>query len=407
MRVLVIDKTAVLAVNHERFAALAGQPDVELTVLSPRVWIEHGQRTAAEKTEAEGYRIILGRTLFKGYYARGFYTTGLAGALRASRPEIVQLLEEPYSLFAGQTLRQCRLWAPRARILFYTWENIYRPFKYPARVSALYRRIDRRMYRRAAGAVCASSQAERVLRFKGFQPPTRVIPYGVARAFFDAGEDAPRPQSGRAFTVGYVGRYLAMKGVEDLLAAISGLKGARLVLYGSGEDEAMLKRQAERLGILERTQFHAPVAPQEVPAVLRQMDALVLPSHTTRGWSEQLGRVLIEAMAAGVPVIGAASGAIPEVLDDAGLLYPEGQAAQLLQRLSLVRNDESARLHLIAQGRRRAAERFTWPRFADDLAAFWREILSGKAPQRTLAHQLAAARGQDVECGGWLPRGGA
>lgn len=379
MRVLIIDKTAVLAANHERFAALAAHPELELTVLSPRVWIEHGRRVAAEVVESPDYRIVLGRTLFQGYYARGFYTTGLWRALRAARPEIVQLLEEPYSLFAGQTMRACRLWARRARLLFYTWENIYRPFRYPSRISALYRRMDRRMHRRASGAVAATAQALRVLRLKGFSGPARVIPYGVSGAFFAAGQDAPRPLSGNGFTIGYLGRFLKMKGLEDLLAALAALPEARLELHGSGGDEAELRARAQRLGVADRAFFHAPAPPEEVPALLRDMDTLVLPSRSTPDWSEQLGRVMIEAMAAGVPVVAADSGAIPEVLDDAGLLYPEGQPHQLAQRLRLLRDDAAARAHLIAQGRRRAAQRFTWRRFADDLVAFWRDLLSGRS----------------------------
>ncbi|MBE7560957.1 glycosyltransferase [bacterium] len=397
MRALVIDKTAVLSANHERFAALAAQPGVELTVLSPRVWIEHGRSIAAEVTDAPNYRIVLGRTLGHGRYARGCYLTGLGRALRLARPEIVQLLEEPYSFFAAQTLRQCRLWAPRAKVLFYTWENIYRPFKYPARVSWLYARIDRRMYRRAAGAVCATAQAERVLRLKGFSAPTAVIPYGVPQAFFDAGQDAPRPLNGGSFTVGYLGRYLAMKGVEDLLSACSGLPEARLELFGAGEDETMLKSKASQLGLGERARFHPPAPPEDVPAVLRRLDALVLPSRTTHNWSEQLGRVLIEAMAAGVPVIAADSGAIPEVLDDAGLLYPEGQAQQLRARLALIQRDEPARRHLVELGRRRAAARFTWPRFAADLSAFWRDLLSGRAAAPDLSGHRTRARGQAAD----------
>jgi len=381
MRVLIIDKTAVLAANHERFAELAAR-GVQLTVLSPRVWIEHGRKVAAEVRESTDYEIVLGRTMWKGYYGRGMYLTGLARALRRARPEIVQLLDEPYSLFAAQTMRKCRLWARRARILFYTWENIYRDWKYPSRISRLYARVDRRMHRRAAGGVCATRQAERVLRLKGFSKTTAVIPYGVGRDFFAAGEARDGTASERPFTVGYLGRMLAMKGVEDLLTAFSTtfLRDARLELWGAGADEARLTDKARSVGVLQRATFHPPAPPEEIPALLSQLDALVLPSRTTRQWSEQLGRVLIEAMAAGVPVVGADSGAIPEVLDDAGLLYPEGQSRALAQRLAFIRDHAEGRAHLVAQGRARAAARFTWARFAEDFIAFWQKVLRESAP---------------------------
>ena len=62
----------------------------------------------------------------------------------------------------------------------------------------------------------------------------------------------------------------------------------------------------------------------DVPRHLRALDALVLPSESTPLWKEQFGHVLIEAMACGVPVVGSDSGAIPEVIGEAGLLFPGG-----------------------------------------------------------------------------------
>ena len=73
---------------------------------------------------------------------------------------------------------------------------------------------------------------------------------------------------------------------------------------------------------------------------LARMSVLVLPSLTTARWKEQFGRVLIEAMALGVPVIGSDSGEIPWVIGDAGLVFPEGNSAVLRERLRALFHDE-------------------------------------------------------------------
>ena len=73
------------------------------------------------------------------------------------------------------------------------------------------------------------------------------------------------------------------------------------------------------------------------------MDALVLPSHTTAVWSEQFGRVLIEAMAEHVPVIGSDSGAIPEVIADAGIIFHEGDVGRITQQLQELLSNETRR----------------------------------------------------------------
>ncbi len=64
------------------------------------------------------------------------------------------------------------------------------------------------------------------------------------------------------------------------------------------------------------------------------MDVLVLPSRTTPVWKEQYGRVLLEAMVCQVPIVGSDSGAIPEVVGPAGLIFPEGNVDQLVRSLN-------------------------------------------------------------------------
>lgn len=380
MRVLLIDKTAVLAANHERFAALAEQPDVELHVLSPERWFEHGRSVTLERRVAEGYRIHTGHTLRQGHYGSSFFYTGLARAILRARPAIIQLLEEPWSFFAGQTMRWASILAPRAAIVFYTWENVYRDFDYVSRLRRIYRRIDHRMHRRAKGAICASPQAEEVLRLKGFQGPTRIIPYGVSQVFFTAGERRARNHASRqggGFTIGYIGRFLEMKGVQHLIQALSVVEGAQLVLVGSGEYEPVLRRQAERLGIDGRVRWVPPQPPERIPDYLWEMDVLVLPSQAAPHWTEQMGRVVVEAMAAGVPVIASDSGALPDVVGDAGLLFREGKWRELAERLIYLRNNDGVRQALMLRGLEHARRRYTWQRFAHELADFWRRDILG------------------------------
>lgn len=375
MRLLIIDKTGVLAANHERFAAFAALDDVILHVLTPERWFEHGRRVTQEIRKPDGYRVSTGYALRQGHYASGMYITGLGRAIWRARPDVILLLEEPWSFFAAQTMRWARLIAPRAKIVFYTWENIYRDFDYPSRLRRSYRRIDLRMHRRAAGAICATQQARDVLELKGFSKPAAVIPYGVSRAFFEAGQRRRFQHATRqteAFTAAYIGRFLEMKGVHHLVEALVLATGVQLKLIGGGPMEPALRAQVERLRLGDRVTFLPPQPPEVVPALLETVDVLVLPSVTTPQWAEQLGRVVIEAMAAGVPVIASDSGALPEVIGDAGVVFREGKARELAERLIYVRDNDAIRQALMLRGRERALSRFTWSRFAADTADFLR-----------------------------------
>jgi glycosyltransferase involved in cell wall biosynthesis len=104
------------------------------------------------------------------------------------------------------------------------------------------------------------------------------------------------------------------------------------------------------------------------------MDVLVLPSRTTPQWKEQFGHVLIEAMACGTPVIGSNSGAIPDVIDAAGLLFPEGDVDALAAHLCRLANNPKE-LHLMSQrGRERVADMYTHERIAEQTMEVYRSV---------------------------------
>ncbi len=371
-RILVIDKTAGLDASHERHEAMAQQPDVEVHVLGPRHWIESGRAVEWRLRENASYTSHPGLVFGKDFYARAGYYSGLCRTIARSNPDMIQLLEEPWSITALQTLLAAAVFAPTAKILFYTWENIYRPWTYPSRASILYALIDKILHTRSTAAVCASQEAESVLRRKGFAKTTRVISYGIPEFFF---EDAERPDpTNRPFTIGYAGRLMHIKGIDLLLHALSRMKDCRLILGGSGEDEERYRAQAESLGIANRIEWAGSMTERQVPHLLRRMDVFVLPSRSTPGWQEQLGRVTIEAMAVGTPVIGARSGAIPEAVGEAGLLFEENNAGDLIRHIEWLRDNPHERLRLSEAGRKRARAHFTWDRFASEICSFYRSL---------------------------------
>jgi len=100
-----------------------------------------------------------------------------------------------------------------------------------------------------------------------------------------------------------------------------------------------------------------------------------LPSRTTRVWKEQFGRVLTEAMACRVPVIGSNSGAIPEVIGDAGLIFPEGDARALAGCLRRLIESPDLCRELGERGYVRVMRLYTQERIAEQTAEFYRQII--------------------------------
>ncbi|RPI51817.1 MAG: glycosyltransferase, partial [Chloroflexi bacterium] len=111
-------------------------------------------------------------------------------------------------------------------------------------------------------------------------------------------------------------------------------------------------------------------------AYYRQLDVLVVPSRTRPNWKEQFGRVAVEAMACGVPVVGSDSGEIPHVLGDAGLIFAEDDVAALGGHLVRLMQDAGLRAELAGKGRRRVLEHYTQARVAADTYEVYRGIIA-------------------------------
>jgi len=200
---------------------------------------------------------------------------------------------------------------------------------------------------RLAAAACASGvAADRV----------HVIPSGVRPALFgrpEAGSAARPAVAGSGRTVLFVGRLHRQKGVDVLVRAIPLLPGdVRVVLVGDGPERARLCRLAADLGVADRVRVTGFVPHAQVPELLAGADVAVLPSRY-----EELGTALVEAMAAGRPVVAAAVGGIPELVRDRldGRLVAPGDPAALAAALTEVLDDPELAGSWAASARARVA----------------------------------------------------
>jgi glycosyltransferase involved in cell wall biosynthesis len=137
--------------------------------------------------------------------------------------------------------------------------------------------------------------------------------------------------------------------------------------------ESHWSAQAEALGL--DVTFAGSVPPEEIPGVLAAFDILVVPSVTVAHWAEQFGRVIVEAMFAGTPVIASRSGAIPEVVADAGILVTEGSRSELTEALNLLAGSRRHRIDLGQRGQESAKVRYGSMTLGGVLADFWHQSL--------------------------------
>lgn len=274
------------------------------------------------------------------------YSVRLARRLRRLRPDIVHtntLKAALYGGIAGRLAGVPVVWHVRDRIA---------PAYLPRSAVWLVRAASRVV----PTMVVANSDATLATLGRG---PRRsaVVPSPVE--FPSIGEVTTREREDRPFTVGLVGRLAPWKGQDLFLRAFAAAFAGgeqRAVVVGSalfGEDEwaGSLPRLAGSLGIADQVEFTGFV--DDVGSVYRGLDALVHASTIP----EPFGQVVVEGMAAGLPVVAANAGGPAEIITNEvnGLLYPMGQASALAERLQALASSAALRRRLGDAGRQRAA----------------------------------------------------
>jgi len=367
MRVVMLSKACIVGAYQRKLEELARLPGIELTVLVPPSWRDNRGEQKLERTYTEGYELREIPIAFNGRFHMHYYPR-LGKQLQELQPDLLHIDEEPYNLATRHAMGLARKRSIPA--CFFTWQNLDRRYPPPFRWWEQYN------YNHADFAIAGNHAATEVLRSKGYHGPTRVIPqFGVDPELFSPNA-GPLPD--RPFTIGYAGGFIAAKGVDTLLNACARLPGGwRLRLAGSGDQEQSLRALAVSLNIDRRLTWIGKILSTDMPDLYRSLDALVLPSRTQPNWMEQFGRVLVEAMACGVPVIGSNSGEIPHVIGDAGLVFPEGDAEVLAIRLRQLMDDPEFHADLSQLGRQRVLDRYTQAQIAEETSEVYQRMLLG------------------------------
>ncbi|MBI5650214.1 MAG: glycosyltransferase family 4 protein [Chloroflexi bacterium] len=374
-RVLFVGQSYIAGDSRQKLARLAQHPGYSIGLVVPSVW-EHESfgryvfQPTPEHRAVTFFPIPIrnnGRVFAFSYHLRALWR-----AIQTFQPEILHVEQEPGSLVLLQFVA-LKFLLRRVKLIAFTWENL---FYCPPALRDFLERIE---LPHLDYLLVGSADAAQVARQKNYRGPLAVLPnVGV-----DAEQFAPRTGAAlRAtlniharYVIGFVGRLAPEKGCLDLLRAFAQMPDdCHLLFVGSGALRDDLARRADELGVAMRVTFQPAVPHARVADFLNALDVLVLPSRTTPQWREQFGLVLAQAMSCGVPVIGANSGAIPEVIGDAGLIFPEGAINALRDHLARVRDDPGARAELSARGRARVLALFTHERIAEQTLAIYRQL---------------------------------
>jgi glycosyltransferase involved in cell wall biosynthesis len=242
-----------------------------------------------------------------------------------------------------------------------------------------YRNVRTRPYRALTLAetdlfLASTARARDALLLEGVEEGRiRISAPGIdVERFGDAGGAEPGPP-----TILSPARLVWEKGHQDVLRALARLRAraaepghaqARLLLVGSGPEEARLRAYAQELGLADAVEFRGFIPYEEMPGEYARAACVVLASLPTTYWEEQFGMVLAEAMAAGVPIVASDSGAIPEVAAGRARLFGAGDWIGLADALAAA----------LAGGRHERDPRYSTLAAAERIAAAYEEVLDDR-----------------------------
>ena len=235
-------------------------------------------------------------------------------------------------------------------------------------------KIGKKFIRTAIGVcdsvIAVSHESARQLKNITGSPKISVIPNAIDTSVFNqsncsAEDDSQTDGTIRLLFVGAVGK---LKGERDLIKALAILRDSKPNLKVSflGHGAENLKGYCEELGVIDFVEYLGAVSMSERIRFFQKADIFVLPTY-----AEAMPMSVIEAMAAGLPVISTPVGGIPELIEDGvnGLLFSPGDSEALAEKISFLLNNKNLRIELGRKAKKKAREQMDFRPFANQLGS--------------------------------------
>ena len=377
IRVLTIGHSYVVALNQQVPAALARNPSIDLTLAAPTFHYGDLRRIHLEKRHDPAYRIVaLDARMTSRNHIFWYAHRPLRRLITEGDFDIVHAWEEPYTYSGYQIARATR--GTNSKFVFLSLQNIMKRYPWP------FRHFERETVRHADAWIAGGHLVREAMVAKGFPEDTaRVIPLAVDTSAFTPPTAAEKHSVLEELglsppVIGFVGRLVQEKGLSVLMEALERIELPwSLLALGSGPYKEVLEEWANIHGFGDRVQVRFALH-EDVPRYLAATDVLVAPSQTLPNWKEQFGRMLVEAFACRVPVIGSDSGEIPFVIGEAGVVVPEADTHQWRDAIADLLTDDAKRERLATAGYRRAMTCFSVDRVADQHLELFAQLSEGR-----------------------------
>lgn len=335
-KVLSIGHSYVVAANRAIMRQVAQLGEVELEIAAPSFLHGSLRSLKLEPEESQLFNVIPVDVCFSRWIHLMWYRN-LKSIIKKGRYDLVHIWEEPYVLAGYQIAKICV--ETGTPYFFRSAQSLNKNYPFPFSYFEKFVVKHTKAWNAGASLVFENLCKRNYPLDKGI-----IISLGTDREVFYPNqvdrEELQRELGLNGFVIGFSGRLVEAKGLDILMLAFEKLEGLTekpwcFLALGSGPYKEKIEQWARERNIEKKIKVLL-VAHGEMPKYMRVMDCLVAPSQTAKNWREQFGRMITEAFATEVPVIGSTSGEIPFVIDKAGVVVDEKDALAWAQQIAIL-----------------------------------------------------------------------
>jgi glycosyltransferase involved in cell wall biosynthesis len=382
---LVVSHSAIIPGYRVLMNRISMQSEMEIHLVAPNSWIEANKEQSFISHEEidKNLNIHVSRTITWGFKKRSFKNVthiypDIYNIINMIKPDILYIIEEPYSLVTATCIFASKMAGLDPAVIIFSGQSIYKRFPFPFNFLESY------VLRNSDMAFPVNSDVAEVLMKKGFFK-SRILPLGFDETIFCCSEKCssvkksdPKAQKQVDFEIGFVGALTEQKGIHILLSAFENILKREsspsfiLHIVGIGPLLSLVEKYVRQYP--ENIVYHGFVPHSDVAEIIKGTDLVVMPSIDQSNVKEQLGRVIVEAMACGVPVIGSTSGEISKVIGDSKMIFRADDVSALEKKILELMND-----HELLEAKRRfsieRSEIFSWTNIGKTMLMHIRDLM--------------------------------
>lgn len=379
MKVLVVSHTYISPINRKKWQILASLfSDIDITVVFPTIWPTTIFNHKAEP-DLSAFNLVNCKFVALDTFKAGnevlysYRPVKLLNLIKKISPDIIHVEQGDSALSYFQAILFSKILKLRSKFIFFTWINWRHKFSLKYRI--FWKFIENFNLKKSSAAITGNNAAKNILIEKGFKSEILTLPQlGVDTDLF-----SPNQKNTSIIKIGFAGRFVEEKGIFLLLQAFMALSkkyhNLKLSYLGTGPCLEKLNYEIKNNNLFDKVEVILPVPHEQVAKFMQNLDIFVLPSLDTPIWREQFGHVLIEAMACKIAVVGSDAGAIPDVLEGAGLVFGQNDVLALQNIIELLVKDENLRLNIANNGYKKVLQYYSSEAIAKQTYKLWKSIL--------------------------------